>query len=137
MTETQPTVTRLELARYFLRLGAMGFAGPIALVGYMHRDLVETRRWIREDEYREGIALAQLSPGPLAAQLCFYSGYIRGGLVGATLSGLGFVLPLSDRARPRLGLRALRRAHLDASGLLRGGSRGHRADHPKRLQPDA
>jgi chromate transporter len=93
MTEQQPFVTRLELARYFLRLGAMGFGGPIALVGYMHRDLVETRRWVSEDEYREGIALAQLSPGPLAAQLCFYLGYIRGGLVGATLSGLGFVLP--------------------------------------------
>jgi chromate transporter len=60
MTETQPVVTRLELARDFLRLGAMGFGGPIALVGHMHRDLVETRRWISEDEYREGIALAQL-----------------------------------------------------------------------------
>jgi chromate transporter len=93
MIEQQPAVTRFELARYFLRLGAMGFGGPIALVGCMHRDLVETRRWISEDEYREGIALAQLSPGPLAAQLCFYLGYIRGGVTGATLSGLGFVLP--------------------------------------------
>ena len=59
----------------------------------MHRDLVETRRWITEEEYREGLALAQLSPGPLAAQLCFYLGYIRGGVVGATLSGIAFVLP--------------------------------------------
>jgi chromate transporter len=59
---------------------ALGFGGPIALVGAMHRDLVEQRGWISEEEYREGIALAQLSPGPLAAQLCFYIGYVRGGL---------------------------------------------------------
>ena len=85
--------SRAALAGYFLRLGAAGFGGPIALVGHMHRDLVEERGWISEDEYREGLALAQLSPGPLAAQLCFYIGYIRGGIVGATLSGLGFVLP--------------------------------------------
>jgi chromate transporter len=82
-----------DLALYFLRLGALGFGGPIALVGYMHRDLVETRRWVSEDEYREGLALAQLSPGPLAAQLCFYLGYIRAGILGATLSGITFVLP--------------------------------------------
>src|SRR3954464_15436400 len=85
--------TRARLARYFLRLGAAGFGGPIALVGYMHRDLVETRGWIAEEEYREGLALAQVSPGPLAAQLCFYLGYIRGGVLGATVSGLAFVLP--------------------------------------------
>jgi chromate transporter len=85
--------TRSSLARYFLRLGAAGFGGPIALVGYMHRNLVETRGWITEEEYREGIALAQLSPGPLAAQLCFYLGYIRGGVLGAALSGVAFVLP--------------------------------------------
>src|SRR3954447_24233558 len=86
-----PTIT--SLARYFLRLGAAGFGGPIALVGHMHRDLVETRGWISEEEYREGLALAQLSPGPLAAQLCFYLGYIRGGVTGAAVSGLAFVLP--------------------------------------------
>src|SRR3954449_4097588 len=86
-----PTIT--SLARYFLRLGAAGFGGPIALVGYMHRDLVETRGWITEEEYREGLALAQLSPGPLAAQLCFYLGYIRGGVTGAMWSGLAFVAP--------------------------------------------
>ncbi len=93
MNQTGPLPTRGGLARYFLRLGAAGFGGPIALVGHMHRDLVETRVWISEEEYREGLALAQLSPGPLAAQLCFYLGYIRGGVVGAALSGLGFVLP--------------------------------------------
>src|SRR5215208_8377683 len=93
MHQTPARVTRGSLAWYFLRLGALGFGGPIALVGYMHRDLVEARRWITEEEYREGLALAQLSPGPLAAQLCFYIGFIRGRLLGATLSGIAFVLP--------------------------------------------
>ena len=95
---TEPTKhpehpSRRHLAAYFLRLGALGFGGPVALVGYMHRDLVESRRWISEEEYREGLALAQLSPGPLAAQLCFYLGYIRGGVTGAIMSGLAFVAP--------------------------------------------
>jgi chromate transporter len=88
-----PPIRRSSLAGYFLRLGALGFGGPIALVGHMHRDLVETRRWVTEEEYREGLALAQLSPGPLAAQLCFYLGYIRGGIIGAVLSGVAFVAP--------------------------------------------
>ena len=92
MNQTGP-VDRGELARYFLRLGAIGFGGPIALVGYMYRDLIEAQRWFTEEEYREGIALAQLSPGPLAAQLCFYLGYLRGGITGSALSGLAFVLP--------------------------------------------
>ena len=81
------------LARYFLRLGTTGFGGPIALVGAMHRDLVEERGWLSEAEYQEGMALAQLSPGPLAAQLCFYIGYVRGGLISAALVGLAFILP--------------------------------------------
>jgi chromate transporter len=85
--------SRAGLARYFLRLGATGFGGPIALVGGMHRELVERRGWVTEEEYREGVALAQLSPGPLAAQLCFYLGWLRGGWGGAALSGLAFVLP--------------------------------------------
>jgi chromate transporter len=93
MIDSSAPPSRATLAGYFLVLGAAGFGGPIALVGRMHRDLVEERRWITEDEYREGLALAQLSPGPLAAQLCFYLGYVRGGIVGATLSGLGFVVP--------------------------------------------
>jgi chromate transporter len=59
----------------------------------MHRDLVVERGWVSEDEYREGMALAQLSPGPLAAQLCFYLGFLRGGVAGAALSGIAFVLP--------------------------------------------
>jgi chromate transporter len=82
-----------ELAVYFLRLGALGFGGPIALAGYMQRDLVEQRRWITKDEYTEGLALAQLAPGPLAAQLAIYLGWVRGGVPGATLIAAAFILP--------------------------------------------
>ena len=81
------------LLRYFLWLGATGFGGPIALVGFMQRDLVETRGWFTEEEYRDGLALAQLAPGPLAAQLAMYLGWARGGARGAALVGLAFVLP--------------------------------------------
>lgn len=83
----------LDLTRYFLHLGTVGFGGPVALVGYMHRDLVVHRQWISEDDYREGMALAQLSPGPLAAQLGIYLGYVHYGVLGATLTGLAFVIP--------------------------------------------
>ncbi|APR82585.1 Chromate transport protein ChrA [Minicystis rosea] len=82
-----------ELARYFLRIGAVGFGGPIALAGYMQRDLVEERRWFTEADYKEGLALSQLSPGPLAAQLAMYLGWVRAGTVGALLIGGVFVLP--------------------------------------------
>jgi chromate transporter len=82
-----------DLALYFLRLGAVGFGGPIALAGYMQRDLVERRRWIAKQDYVEGLALAQLSPGPLAAQLAMYLGWVRGGPGGAALIGTAFVLP--------------------------------------------
>jgi chromate transporter len=82
-----------QLVRYFLKLGTLGFGGPVALVGYMQRDLVEKRRWIAESDYKEGLALAQLSPGPLAAQLAMYLGYVRARVLGATVVGLAFVLP--------------------------------------------
>ncbi len=85
--------TQWQLARYFLTLGAVGFGGPIALTGYMLRDLVERRRWISKQDYVEGLALAQLAPGPLAAQLAIYLGWVRGRIPGATLVGLAFVLP--------------------------------------------
>lgn len=82
-----------QLILYFLRLGALGFGGPIALVGYMQRDLVETRRWLTKDDFAQGLALAQLAPGPLAAQVAIYIGWLRGGAVGAGLVGAAFVLP--------------------------------------------
>jgi chromate transporter len=78
---------------YFLRLGALGFGGPIALAGYMQRDLVETRGWIEKKDYDEGLALAQLSPGPLAAQLAIYLGWLRGRVLGAALVSLAFISP--------------------------------------------
>jgi chromate transporter len=91
--EGAPPYSLKALLRYFLWLGAAGFGGPIALVGFMQRDLVEERRWYSSEEYREGLALAQLAPGPLAAQLAMYLGWARGGVVGAALVGLAFVLP--------------------------------------------
>lgn len=88
-----PAYSLSSLVAYFLRLGTWGFGGPVALVGYMHRDLVDERRWIGESDYREGLALSQLAPGPLAAQLSIYIGYVHYGVLGATLVGLAFVLP--------------------------------------------
>jgi len=82
-----------QLAVYALRLGTFGFGGPVALVGYMHRDLVERRGWISEADYKEGLTLAQLMPGPLAAQLAMYLGYVHYRILGATLVGIAFVLP--------------------------------------------
>jgi chromate transporter len=82
-----------NLIYYFLKLGTIGFGGPVALVGYMHRDLVEKNNWISEEDYKEGLALAQLAPGPLAAQLSIYLGFVHYRVLGATLCGLAFVLP--------------------------------------------
>jgi chromate transporter len=82
-----------QFVGYFLWLGTVGFGGPIALAGHMQQDLVEDRSWIRREDYLEGLALAQLAPGPLAAQLAVYLGYIRAGVLGATAVGIAFVLP--------------------------------------------
>jgi chromate transporter len=82
-----------ELLLYFLRLGTLGFGGPIALAGYMQRDLVEDRRWFSRQDYLEGLALSQLSPGPLAAQLAKYLGWVRAGILGATLVAAAFIGP--------------------------------------------
>lgn len=90
---TNPKYTLRELTLYFLKLGTIGFGGPVALVGYMHKDLVEKRKWISEDEYKQGLALAQLAPGPLAAQLGIYLGFVHYRISGATLAGFAFVLP--------------------------------------------
>jgi chromate transporter len=92
MEENQKYSLR-SLVLYFLKLGTIGFGGPVALVGYMHKDLVEDRKWISEEEYKEGLALAQLAPGPLAAQLGIYLGFVHYRILGATLVGFAFVLP--------------------------------------------
>jgi chromate transporter len=91
--ESTAPYTLWHLVRYMLALGTWGFGGPVALVGYMYRDLVEKRHWISENDYKEGLALAQLMPGPLAAQLAIYLGYVHHRIRGATLVGLAFVLP--------------------------------------------
>ena len=86
-------MTLWELVRYFLYLGTFGFGGPVALAGFMHRDLVEKRKSISEEEYSLSLALAQIMPGPLAAQLAIAIGYFQRGVLGATLVGLAFILP--------------------------------------------
>ena len=93
MMDLKPTYSLSALTKYFLKLGTTGFGGPVALVGYMHKDLVENRQWISEEEYKQGLALAQLMPGPLAAQLAIYLGYVHHRITGATLVGFAFVLP--------------------------------------------
>lgn len=92
-TITKASYRLTDLVGYVLKLGTIGFGGPVALVGYMHRDLVEQRQWISEAEYKEGLTLAQLMPGPLAAQLAIYLGFVHYGVVGASLVGVAFVLP--------------------------------------------
>lgn len=89
---TTPCTLR-EFLAYFLRLGTLGFGGPIALAGHMQKDLVEDRRWISKEDYLEGLALAQLMPGPLAAQLAMYLGWARARVLGATLVSAAFILP--------------------------------------------
>jgi chromate transporter len=89
----KPAYSLWQLVQYILYLGTFGFGGPIALVGYMHRDLVERRKWISETDYKEGLALSQLMPGPLAAQLAIYLGFVHYRVAGATLVGIAFVLP--------------------------------------------
>jgi len=91
--KSKASYTLTEVVTYFLKLGTWVFGGPVALVGYMQCDLVEEKRWLTDEEYKEGLALAQLAPGPLAAQLGIYIGFVHYGLLGATLTGLAFVLP--------------------------------------------
>ena len=85
--------TLWQLMLSVLRLGTLGFGGPVALVGFMHRDLVEERKWITEADYKEGLALAQIAPGPLAAQLAIYLGFVHHRILGATVAAFAFVLP--------------------------------------------
>ncbi len=92
VAETAPSGLR-DLVTYFAILGAIGFGGPAALVGYMRRDLVENRKTLDEDTYNLSLALAQIMPGPLAAQTAIAIGYFQGGILGATLVGVAFILP--------------------------------------------
>ena len=92
-TKTRDELGLLDIARYFLRLGTLGFGGPIALAGYMQRDLVERRGWVTQEEYLEGLAMSQTLPGPLAAQLAMWLGYLERGSIGALCVTLPFVVP--------------------------------------------
>src|SRR5207247_1695605 len=86
-----PTLARV--VRYFLGLGTWGFGGPIATVGYMQRDLVERRRWLDRQDFLNGVALGQTMPGPLAAQVVMWIGYLEAGAGGALATAAAFVLP--------------------------------------------
>jgi chromate transporter len=92
-TQAEPQASLTKFVLYFLKLGCIGFGGPIALVGYMQKDLVEERKWIGQEDYLNGLAFSQLAPGPLAAQLAMYLGFVRAGFVGATVVGATFILP--------------------------------------------
>src|SRR5881398_1035371 len=94
--EAETTTGRIPiraLVRYFLRLGLVGFGGPVALVGQMERELVGERKWLTKEEMREGIAVCQSLPGPLAIQVGIWISYIRGGFWGAWAGGWAFILP--------------------------------------------
>src|SRR5712692_6457420 len=88
-----PKVRIRDLVLYYLRLGTLGFGGPVALVGQMERELVEERRWLTKEEMREGIAVCQSLPGPLAIQVGIFISYLRGGFWGAWAGGWAFILP--------------------------------------------
>jgi chromate transporter len=90
MPATRPTLW--QFVAYFLRLGALGFGGPVALANYMRRDLVETRGWLTAEEYENGLALAAACPGPLAYQLAVYCGYVRFGVLGGLAVAVAFGL---------------------------------------------
>ena len=91
--KTAQRVPIRELVRYYLRLGLIGFGGPVALVGQMERELVGERKWLTKEEMREGIAVCQSLPGPLAIQVGIWISYIRGGFWGAWAGGWAFILP--------------------------------------------
>lgn len=80
-----------QVLRYFLYLGAFGFGGPIATVGYMQRDLVERRQWLDRDDFLNGVALGQTMPGPLAAQVAMWVGFLQRAAVGALAVAAAFL----------------------------------------------
>src|SRR3989449_214436 len=91
--QTPRRVPIRELVRYYLRLGLLGFGGPVALVGQMEREMVGERKWLTKEEMREGIAVCQSLPGPLAIQVGIWISYIRGGFWGAWAGGWAVRLP--------------------------------------------
>ena len=125
----QTKVGLWPLTGYLLKLGTFGFGGPVALVGFMHRDLVEKRRWITEDTYKLSLALAQIMPGPLAAQIAIAIGYFEGGVLGQRWRARFCHPVVFDGGGHLAGLRLVWRALVDAGALLRhrrNGDRDHR-----------
>lgn len=119
MSTEKLNYTLRDLLKYFLKLGTTGFGGPVALVNYMQQDLVEDKKWIKESDFKEGLALTQLAPGPLAAQLGIYIGYIHYGILGATVRiGICFTVLYNGRFN-RYCLSGLWRSAMDASAILR------------------
>src|SRR5260370_12321984 len=92
-TTTIPSGRISELVRYFLRLGFLGFGGPVALVGQMERELVDEKKWLSKEQMREAIAICQSLPGPLAIQVGIYVSYLRGGFLGALARRRPVILP--------------------------------------------
>ena len=82
-----------DLVIYFLRLGTLGFGGPVALCGLMEKELVQERGWLTKQEMRDAIAVSQSLPGPLAIQVGIFAAYLRGGFWGAWAGGWAFILP--------------------------------------------
>ena len=93
---SRPSYSLWQLIIYMLKLGTWGFGGPVALAGYMNRDLVEKYRWITESDYKEGLALAQMAPGPMAAQLAIYLGYVPLLLSREGVKSTSFFFPVDD-----------------------------------------
>jgi chromate transporter len=93
MSTEAPRGRTAEVVRYFLRLGLLGFGGPVALVGQMERELVGGRGWMTKEQMREAIAICQTLPGPLAIQVGVYVSYLRAGFWGAWAGGWAFILP--------------------------------------------
>ena len=93
MESTTHTPKLKDYLAYFLKLGTLDFGGPAALVGAMEKELVEDRGWLNQADFHEGLALAQIAPGPLAAQLSIYIGWKKAGIIGRALVGLAFIIP--------------------------------------------
>src|SRR6266478_4641957 len=120
LATTAPRVRIRDLVLYYLRLGTLGFGGPVALCGQMEKELVQERRWISKDEMRDAVAVCQSLPGPLAIQVGILLSYLRTGFWGAWAGGWAFILPnfvivcalaeLHYRVRAWRALRSLQRA---------------------------
>ena len=135
--ETKPPSDLGEFLFYFLRLGALGFGGPIALASYMQRELVEERKWVAKQDYLEGLAFSQLSPGPLAAQLAMYLGWVRRTDRSHSCRRSVYPAILLDGGCAGHILRTLWTTQLDSRNLLRNRGRSQRDYRAKCMEAAA